>query len=320
MSNPFQEDALTAPTIDAPILVEINARMIPLVLRALDRYKSPKSWVSDNDFQSGVQQINILQEALLAGVQTIVDSVDRLYRLLDTSLNGTAYSATPATSPPPAAPADPTRPTFTPALPVVPPATSPAVMPMFALRARFERVVNLLDNLATGQQFPAVPAFLSSDALQNNVGLREKLTEMQGVVNAGWFGIGGQEATLADVVTALRLGSAEDKTKVLTALDAIIGASSSATIFNTVRELFTESADLGLEGAQFVVLLVATMSQIVSNTFVGQQLDRIIRSLDGGGFIPPGDSVLEALRGDDQADAERNAASLLAELRELLKP
>ncbi len=303
------------------ILVPIDAALVPLISGALNKFQSEYIWDTSVDYELGYYAFAELQANLMNNcLQDLVDSNNRLYRLLDTSLNGTAYSATPATSPPPAAPADPTRPTITPALPVVPPATSPAALPVFALRARFERVVNLLDNLATGQQFPAVPAFLSSDALQNNVGLREKLTEMQGVVNAGWFGIGGQEATLADVVTALRLGSAEDKTKVLTALDAIIGASSSATIFNTVRSLFTESADLGLEGAQFVVLLVATMSQIVSNTFVGQQLDRIIRSLDGGGFIPPGDSVLEALRGDDQADAERNAASLLAELRELLKP
>jgi hypothetical protein len=103
MSNPFAETPLTAPTTNEPILVEMNARMVPIVLRALNRYKYRKSWASDADYETGLQQINTLQEAILTGVPEIVTSIDRLYRLVDSIHNGTAYTVTtPAT---PTAPA-----------------------------------------------------------------------------------------------------------------------------------------------------------------------------------------------------------------------
>lgn len=303
------------------ILVAIDAALVPILSGQLRYLEERRAWLSDTDYEKGYNAfIQVRSDMNNRCLQDLIESNNRLYRLMDTALNGTAYSATPATAPPPALPADPTRPTFAPAIPLVPSAMSPATLPAIALRHRIERIANLLDNLITGQQFPPNPAFMSSDELPNGTGLRETITEMQGMIDVGWFNIGGQKATLADIVTGVRQGSQEDKARVLNALDLIVGASSSATIFNTVRSLFTDSVDLGLEGAQFTVLLVATMSQILSNSLVGGQLDRIVRALDGGGLLPPGDNVLQALRGDENADAARNLATLATETRDLLEP
>lgn len=309
--NPFSQPKLAAPTTYEPILVEINARMVPVILRALDRYKYESSWLTEDDFERGLQEINLFQEAVLTGTQAIVDSIDRVYRLLDTSLNGVVYLATPATNPPPAAPPDPTRPTIAPALATVPAASSPADMPLFALRARFERLTNLVENLVTGQTFPLDPAFLSDSALNNSVGLRETLVAMQGVLNAGWFGIGGQNATLADVVNSLRIGSSGDADKVLDALDILSGASSSAVIFNTVKDLFSDVVGVAGEGAILGTLIASSIANAAIQGSMAAQLDRIIQSLDGGGPVGPGDSVLTALRGNDEADIVRNLADFL---------
>jgi hypothetical protein len=113
MSNLFIETPLTAPVTNEPVLIEINARMIPIIIRAMKKYKHRKSWVSEDDYKSGLQQINTLEVSLLTGVQEIVTSLERIYRLVDSIHNGTAYSVVaPATATTPAevAPAIPDAP------------------------------------------------------------------------------------------------------------------------------------------------------------------------------------------------------------------
>lgn len=286
-------------------LVPIDVALIPFISGALNQFFVQTTWKTREDYELGYNAFaQLLIDMQKNHLQELTDAVNRVYRLLDTSINGTVYSVTPATQPQPAPAPDPTRPTITPALPLAPSSTSPAELPEYAWRHRFERLVNLMDSLTTGQQFPIAPAFLSDGALQNDRGLRETITQLQGLIDAGWFGIGGQRATLADVVRALRVGSENNKDQVLGVLDLISGAGSSATVFNTVRDFFSDSVDLGLEGAQFAVLLAATMSQITSNVFLDQKLDRIIRALDGGGLVPPDDNLVE----------------LAAETRDLLSP
>lgn len=80
------------PQTDAPIIVEINARIVPVVISALERYKFREFWTSDEDFQSGVREINKLQEGILTGAQSIVEAIDRLTRYVDTAFNGTQYT------------------------------------------------------------------------------------------------------------------------------------------------------------------------------------------------------------------------------------
>lgn len=303
------------------ILVPIDAAIAPFVSGALNKFQSEYIWATQEDYEKGYNAFAELQAAMTNNcLQDLIDSNDRLYRLMDTALNGTAYSATPATSPPAAVPADPTRPTFAPAIPLVPPATSPSALPVIGLRHRFERVANLLDNLITGQQFPLNPAWISSDELQNGVGLRETITALQGEINAGWFGIGGNSATLADVVNALRIGSPDDSERITTALDILSGTSSSAVIFNTVKGLFTDSVGLASEGAILGTLIASTLGNAATAGIMSGQLDRIIAALDGGGFAAPADNVLKALRGDTPATVGRNLATLATETRDLLEP
>jgi hypothetical protein len=295
------------------ILVEIDKALVPLVAGALKPFERRFSWVSDEDYEQGYNAFAELQVQFMGKcVQALIDSNDRIYRLLDTALNGVAYTATPATSPPPAAPPDPTRPTISPAIPTVPAASSPAQLAPFALRSRLERLINLADNLSTGQTFPLDPAFLSDSALNNNTGLRETIINLQGMLNAGWFGIGGQNATLADVVNALRIGSEADAEKVTDALDILSGGASSAVIFSTVQDLFSDVVGATGEGAILGTLIAASIANAAMAGSMAAQLDRIIQSLDGGGLTGPGDNVLTALRGDDQADENRNLASLLS--------
>lgn len=97
-------------TTDEPILVELNARLVPIIISALERYKYKQFWATEGDYIIGVGQICIAQEALLTGTQAITEAVDRVYRLIDTIHNGTPYTA------PTSEPAD-----ITPAIPLAPP-------------------------------------------------------------------------------------------------------------------------------------------------------------------------------------------------------
>jgi len=78
-----------APTSADTILVEIDARMVPVLISATERYNARPFWASDSDWRDGVQALNRIQEALLTGTQSITDAIDRLYRSMDKALNGT---------------------------------------------------------------------------------------------------------------------------------------------------------------------------------------------------------------------------------------
>lgn len=254
---------IAAPT-EEYILVEINARLVPVIISALERYKYPQFWLTDADYQAGVQQLCELQESLLTGATNVTEAIDRVYRLLDSALNGAAYVAEPD-------PQDPTRSIVYPAL-------------------------------------PAAPANLVGIA----PGLRRQLLDLQGVINAGWFGIGGEPATLADIVNALRIGSANDTQRITDAIDQIAGdsllaqTSQAANIFSTVKGLITDVAGATAEGALLGTLIAGQLATSGMLGVLSSQLDRLTASLDGGGPIGPSDNVLTALRGTVTASTNRN--------------
>ncbi len=102
-------------------LVCVPRRLIPLLCGTLATLEARDAWASDSDWQQGYTWIVALQAELMSGcVDRIVESQDRIYRLLDSALNGTAYSAVPASAPLPATAPDPTKPTISPAIPDVP--------------------------------------------------------------------------------------------------------------------------------------------------------------------------------------------------------
>lgn len=279
------------------IIVGIDKSLLPIIFGALRPLEHRFSWDTDEDYEQGYNAFAQLQAEMTGKcVSELVSSIDRLYRLLDTTFNGTQYTAgapDPVTG----------EQLVTPAIPAAPPASTNAEN---AMRAHVGRLWQLAENSVNGRVWPAGAGVTGSPALQDTEGVRAVLRAMQGIIDAGWFGIGGQRATIADMVSSVRLGSDSDKQQTLNALDTIVGAGSSATIFNTVRSFFTDSADLGLEGGQIAVQLVAAMGQIISNKLMSDQLERVIQTLGGAGLVAPDDNILMALRGQVPATAERN--------------
>lgn len=157
-------------------------------------------------------------------------------------------------------------------------------------------------------EIPPVP-----DTFAAEPGIVPALDGLAGVLDAGWFGIGGHKATLADIVAALRVGNSQSAQSIASKLQGILtGASSAANIGQLITDMFTGAVQATEEGGIMVLLaasivgnLAATSALSVQLQTMQLQLARISNSLDGGGF-PPDDNVLEALRGAVPAGAERN--------------
>jgi hypothetical protein len=246
------------------ILVPIDTALVPIVAGALLHFQLRGYWKTEADYAQGYNAFAELQAAMSGRCITdLIEGQNRIYRLLDTALNGVSYVATtdPATQ----------ITTITPELPIV---TDP-------------------------EAFSAP-------------GLRAQLLAAQVVINAGWFGIGGQPATMADVVNALRIGSDGDTTRITDAIDAIAGdtglaqASQAANVLGTVKSLFTDVTSGVGEGAILGTLIATAIGNAAMLGVMSGQLDRLTASLDGGGLTGPGDNVLMALRGTTEASATRN--------------
>lgn len=297
-------------------LVPIDAALVPLVAGALRLFEERGIWVTDEDYELGYNAFAELQVCMTGRcIQDLVEAQERTYRLLDRALNGTAYVATPD-------PVDPVLnpPTITPAIPDVPPTT--ALAP--GLLARNERLLRLVDNLSTGRNYGFDVQNPGEPELDNLVGLRETVTALQGILNAGWFGIGGQPATLADVVRALRIGGGTQKDSVLATISQILGSGgATATIFGAVEDLFADTVDLAADGAMIGVLIASSMAAAATSGFqtaaidaLGQKLDKVLLALRGA--ADPTDNILLALRGDEAATAERNLAAFADEIEPIL--
>jgi hypothetical protein len=74
-------------------LVAINASLIPLVAGALRFYEKRGTWASDLDYEQGYNAFAELQECMMRlCVDQLIESNDRLYRMIDTAIYGTEYS------------------------------------------------------------------------------------------------------------------------------------------------------------------------------------------------------------------------------------
>jgi len=220
--------------------VPIDAALVPFISSALMKFQERGVWSSPEDYELGYNAFAELQAAMSGNtLQDLIVAVNQLYRLVDTSLNGAAYSATGN-----------------------PPVVTPAI--------------------------PAAP----DNQVGQAPGLRAQLLAAQGVINAGWFGIGGQPATLADLVNAMRIGSEGDTTRITDAINAIAGdsglaqGSQAAVIFNTISGLVTETAEVGAEGAILGTLIASSIATSGMLGVLAGQIDRLITALDGGGLVP----------------------------------
>lgn len=186
-----------------------------------------------------------------------------------------------------------------------------------------DRLYRLLDTALTGRVYsvestePLVitPAItVVPEPLDPPAGIVAYLDELPGIINPGWFGIGGQKTTLADVVNALRIGNDAAGESFASQLGTILGATGdTAQIGELVVQAFTGSVEAVEEGGIFVLLAAGIVGTIagmgglsVNLTTLINQMSRVINTLDGGGFGPPADSILEALRGNTPATETRN--------------
>lgn len=163
-----------------------------------------------------------------------------------------------------------------------------------ALLERQDRIYRLVDSIFNGTVYlvqtastPTTPAIVTPaipDAPPADVGelpgLRRQLLNLQGETPGGWFGLGGRPATIADVVMALRAGTEGDIERINTTLDTLVGAGSTATIFNTIRGLLTDTASLGAEGGLLGVVIAASMAQAAMAGLDAAQRDAINAKLD----------------------------------------
>lgn len=291
--NPFSDTPQIAPTTEEPILVEINARMVPLMLRALNRYKYPSAWVDEVNYQNGLQQVNRLQEALLTGTTQIVEAVDRLYRLMDEALNGTTYAN---------AELDPEAPpNIIPAIPAVPDDPLPNAG---SLRAVAARLWQLAENSGTGQTFAG--SALSAEgtpALSDALSWRERLEQLQGTTG-GWFGIGAQPVTLANILQASRINTPADEGLIADGFEEILlAASSGGNVAQTAAQFLGIAADTATDGGLAAMQLVTALAQTATAGAQAAQTDRLIaeismlnRALHGadaaGGNTVPGRAAI----------------------------
>jgi hypothetical protein len=73
-------------------VVAINASLVPFVAGALRFFEKRGTWSSDADYERGYNAFAEIQKCLMATCLTeLIESNNRLYRMLDTALFGTEY-------------------------------------------------------------------------------------------------------------------------------------------------------------------------------------------------------------------------------------
>lgn len=290
------------------VLLPIDVSLIPLVSGALKPFEERYKWATELDYERGYNAFAQIQEELMGNcMRQLIESNNKLYRLIDSVFNGVEYSAT----------YDETVPgnyIVTPEIPVVPLDLMPYEYRELGVRGRLERAIYLLDNLITGKTTPYPYEEMSSGALEGNKGIRETITDMQGIINAGWFGIGGQPATLANIIEALRMGNENDVERVTTALDVLVGASSTASIFDTVRGLFTETAEVGAEGAILGTLIASAMAQAAMLGIMSGQIETLNENITNPNAPQSILDELGAIRSQLENNPAPNTADILDRL------
>lgn len=122
-------------------LVPINAALIPLVAGALRHFEERRSWHSDEEHQrayNAFAELQICMTKLCA--EQLIESNDRLYRMLSTALYGRQYvvqSANPLVVAPPIAPTH-----------------DLAIEHADSVLGRMERLRQLLENALNGTSTP----------------------------------------------------------------------------------------------------------------------------------------------------------------------
>jgi hypothetical protein len=254
----YRSKPYTAKDKAVETIIPISVRYIPLILHAVERQKDRNDWVSDDDFSQGYTELCEIQwNMLMGGLDELIESNRQIYRLLDSGLNGTAYTAS-GDNPP----------VVTPAIPAAPDAPA-------GITAGLRR--QLLDSqgvLPSGWPFglgdhPATLADVASSLKQSpaTVDKTKALMATLSEINAVEGGISAATGVVNTLGTWLT-GEAE-----------VYGEG--LLIATTLAIAAANAALMGLQANQLDQLLA--------------KFDRLIKSLDGGATPAPDTNVLATL-------------------------
>lgn len=129
-------------------LVAINVSLLPLVAGALKHFEERRSWHTDEEYEQAYNAFAELEACMISCcVSELIASNDRIYRLLDSSLNGAVYTVSGTGTK-----VDPY--VYNPVMPLVP-QTLPGAEP--SLKFSGEKMLRLLDNLVNGTTYADAP-------------------------------------------------------------------------------------------------------------------------------------------------------------------
>jgi hypothetical protein len=173
------------------VLLCVPVPMVPYFRRFFAQMESTYVWKTPADYQRAYPVFAEIEAQMAAAscMSTITTSIDRLYRLLDTTLNGTEYTDTGGV--------------ISPELPAVPPASVSAPN---ALRAHVGRLWHLAENDTTGATYAAGAGIDGSPELADDQAVRDVLRR----ITAGMDG-GGDAPPTDNLLMALR-GTSEATT------------------------------------------------------------------------------------------------------------
>lgn len=170
MSNTFPVDWRSEPCFVAPI----SKPLIPYVAGLLKMMEQRGFWASEMDYQAGFQAVMEYERCLMAlCLDVLLESNDRLYRMLDTALYGKEYTVVSS---------DPLEVT-----PGIPEAHELIFQEGFGLMFQVDKLTQLVDNSINGT---ITPIYSYSPDVK---------TLLQGVIDA----ITANSTDLDDILTQL---------------------------------------------------------------------------------------------------------------------
>jgi hypothetical protein len=139
--------------LDTCVLLFVPVDLVPIVGGLFGQLEARSRWATPDDWQQGYRAFTALEKQLMDQcLGPLIESQNRVYRLLDTALNGTVYSADTDE--------DTGAVTVTPAIPDAP----DSVPALPGLVERMARLEQLLDNALNGTVY--APDFEETDSLR----------------------------------------------------------------------------------------------------------------------------------------------------------
>jgi hypothetical protein len=235
------------------LLMQVDAAILPIIAGKLKSLTEKDIWNDDTSWRKGY---NAIAEMLMMQ-NGIVESVDRLYRLLDSSLNGMAYTAS-----------GDTLPVVTPAIPAAPGAPA-------GITAGLRKQLLDMQGLNPGGWFgigasPTTLADVAAALKQQSPGAVTKTQALMAEL-AGIGDIEGGISAATGVINTIGTWLGDEETAI----------SEGLLVTSILANIAAQAAMMESQKRQTGQLLA--------------KMDRLIKSLDGGATPAPDTNVLATL-------------------------